>query len=420
MAYTYLQAAALSRNPLNAGVFKAVATTNELVARMNWEEVTGTSYDFNREGALASAEFVSLTANSLTESSSNGDQVNIPLRFLSSDLDVYNYTSNATNPNGDPRGFQIAQKLKAAGQLIQQKMITGSFVTGFSVSNASVTPGLAVTAAVFSAGTDTTLQGPGTLRYTHTGTLWAYRAPGDIDYGADVAIVANGSATLFSVNRSKWVTITVTVASATANGLCEIFTTSSNNEPDGLAKICSAAQTVASVGAAGDALTLAKMDQLLVDKVKIKSNRFFLMNAQQKIKYLALARAASISDKMAVEVMGDDGKVGMQDMPAYGGVPILQVDDIPSTEVKGGSGATLSSVYLVSLTPKIGFHGCVQAVGDMQDVNLDPFSARIGGFRLYDLGQRPSKPASGIRVEWYGCFALGSPYALGRISELTP
>jgi hypothetical protein len=123
---------------------------------------------------------------------------------------------------------------------------------------------------------------------------------------------------------------------------------------------------------------------------------------------------------MAIEVMGDDGKIGMQDVPMYGGVPILQVDDIPATEVKGGSGATLSSVYLASLAPKIGFHGVVQTAGDMQEVNLDPFSARIGGFKLYDLGQRASKPASGIRVEWYGAFALGSPYALGRISELTP
>ena len=417
MAYTYLQAASLSRNPLTQGVFKAVATLNELISRISWMETTGTSHDFVREGALASAEFVSLTASSLTESSSRGDMTAAPLRLISSDLDIYNYTSNLSDPNGDPRAWQTSQKLRAGGQLIQQKMITGSNVTGFSVSSPALTPGAAVSAAVPGPGIDTNLQGPGSLRYTQTGTFWAFRAPGDIEYGDNVAIAANGSATLYSYNRSKYVTITVVVLSATANGECLIRFTSSNEEPDGLGKLCSAAQTIASTGGSGDALSFDKLDELLLEKVKIKQDRVFLMNAKLKRKYLALARTASISDRMAMEVIGPDGKIGMQDFPAYGGVPILQVDDIPSTETKTVS--TLSSVYLVSLAPRIGFHGVVQAGGDMQNVSLDPYDARIGGFRLYDLGQRESKPASGIRMEWYGAFGVGSPLAVGRASELT-
>jgi hypothetical protein len=416
MAYTYLQAASLARNPLTAGVFKAVVTTNELISRLPFLETTGNSHDFVREGALASAEFVSLTASSLTESSSRGDMLSAPLRLISSDLDIYNYTSNLSNPNGDPRAWQVAQKLKAGGQLIQAKMITGSNVTGFSVSNATVTPGLAVDAAVPSAGTDTTLQGPGTLRYTHVGTFWAYRAPGDLEYGDNVAIAADGSATLYSYNRSKFVTITVDVSDATANGECNIAFTSSTNEPDGLQKLCPASQTVVSTGGSGDALTFDKLDELLLEKVKIKQNRVFLMNAKLKRKYLALARTASISDRISMEFIGPDGKIGMHDFPAYGGVPILQVDDIPSNEVKTVS--TLSSVYLVSLEPRVGFHGVVQAGGDMMNAALDPYDARIGGFKLYDLGQRESKPAAGIRMEWYGAFGVGSPLAVGRASEL--
>lgn len=416
MAYTYLQAASLARNPLTAGVFKAVVTTNELISRLPFLETVGTSHDFVREGALASAEFVSLTASSLTESSSRGDMLAAPLRLISSDLDIYNYTSNLSNPNGDPRAWQVAQKLKAGGQLIQSKMISGSNVTGFAVSNATVTPGLAVDAAVPSAGIDSTLQGPGSLRYTHVGTFWAFRAPGDLEYGDNVAIAADGSATLYSYNRSKFVTVTIDVSDATANGECLITWTSSTNEPDGLAKLCSSTQTVVSTGASGDALTFDKLDELLLEKVKIKQDRVFLMNAKLKRKYLALARTASISDRISMEFIGPDGKIGMHDFPAYGGVPILQVDDIPSNEVKTVS--TLSSVYLVSLAPRVGFHGVVQAGGDMMNASLDPYDARIGGFKLYDLGQRESKPASGIRMEWYGAFGLGSPLAVGRASEL--
>jgi hypothetical protein len=416
MAYTYLGASSLARNPLAAGVFKAVCTTNELIARLPFIETVGTSHDFVREGALASAEFVALNASSITESTSLGDQLAAPLRLISSDMDVYNYTKNLSNPNGDPTAWQLSQKLKAAGQLIQQKMITGSNVTGYVVSNATLTPGLAVDGAVPSGGQDSVLQGPGTLRYTHTGTFWAYRAPGDIDYGANVAIAADGSATLYSFNRSKSVYVTIDVSDATANGECNLAFTSSNNEPDGLAKLTSLAQTRVSSGASGDALSFDALDELLLEKVKIKENRFFLMNAKLKRKYLALARGASISDRMAVEVIGPDGKIGMQEMPAYGGVPILQVDDIPSTETKSVS--TLSSVYLVSLAPRIGFHGVVQAGGDMANVNLDPYAARIGGFQLYDVGQVEGKPAARTRVEWYGAFGVGSPLAIGRASEL--
>lgn len=416
MAYTYLQAASLSRNPLTQGVFKAVATLNELISRIAWIETVGTSHDFVREGALASTEFVSLTASSLTESSSKGDQTAAPLRLISSDLDIYNYTQNLSDPNGDPRAWQTSQKLRSAGQLIQSKMITGSNVTGFATSNPTVAPGLAVDAAVPGPGIDTTLQGPGSLRYTNTGTFWAFRAPGDLEYGDNVAISGDGSATLYSYNRSKYVTVTIDVSDVIADGECMIRFTSSNDEPDGLAKLCSSAQTISSTGGSGDALSFDKLDELLLEKVKIKQDRVFLMNAKLKRKYLALARTASISDRMAMEVIGPDGKIGMQDFPAYGGVPILQVDDIPSTEVKTVS--TLSSVYLVSLAPRVGFHGVVQKEGDMLNVGLDPYDARIGGFKLYDLGQRESKPASGIRVEWYGAFGVGSPLAVGRASEL--
>lgn len=416
MAYTYLQASSLARNPLTAGVLKAVVTTNELISMMPWLETSGTSHDFVREGALASAEFISPTATSITETSSRGDLTSVPLRLISSDLDIYNYSRNLTDPNGDPTSWQLSQKIKAAGQLIQAKMITGSYATGYVCSSNTLTPGLAVDGAVPSAGIDSIVQGPGSLRYTHTGTFWAFRAPGDIEYGADVAIAADGSATLYSYNRSRSVYVTIDVSDATANGECLIRWTSSTEEPDGLAKLVSTSQTVSSGGASGDALSFDKLDELLLEKVKIKENRVFLMNAKLKRKYMALARAASVSDRIAMEFIGPDGKIGMQDVPSYGGVPILQVDDIPSTEIK--TATTLSSVYLVSLAPRVGFHGVVQKGGDIVNANLDPYDARIAGFKLYNLGQRDGKPAEGHRVEWMGAFGLGSPLAAGRASEI--
>lgn len=420
MAYTYLQAATLSRNPLTKGVLTAVATTNELISMLPWEETTGTSYDLTREGALATVGFISRTALSVPESTSQGDQLGFPLRLISDDMHTYNYTHNIVDPNGDPRAWQLEQKLKALGTHLQGKMITGAYATGFTVSNATVSPGVAVTAAVPSGGIDSQLQGPGSLRYTHTGTLWAFRAPGDIDYGPNVAIAANGTATLFSQNRSKSVTITVTVAGATADGETMIRWTSSTEEPDGLAKLCPASQTVSSSGAQGDALSFDVLDQLVFEKVKIRENRVFLMNGALKRKFMALARTASGGlepSQLAIPVLGMNGAASTQLVPSYNGIPILQVDDIPSNEAKGAAN-TLSSAYLVSLAPRTGFFGVAQAQGSYENANLDPYSARIAGVKLYELGQIENKPASGVRVEWFGGYGLGSPLAVGRAREL--
>jgi hypothetical protein len=416
MAFTYLKATSLSRNPLTAGVFKAVCTTNQLISKISWLQTVGSSYDFVREGTLASAAFVSRSSSSITESSSLFDQLAAPLRIIDADVDVDNFAMNMTNPNGDPRARQLVQKLKATGQLIQQKMITGSYATGFTCGNATVTPGLAVDAAVPSGGQDSDLQGPGELRYTHTGTFWAYRAPGDIEFGENVAIALDGSATLYSSNASKSVYVTIDVSDATADGTCSIRFTSSSNEPDGLAKLVNASQTTLATGGSGDALSFDKLDELLLEKVKVNTDRVFLMNSKLLRKYMALARAAQTNEQMAVTLIGPSGQPEDILTPAYCGVPILQVDDIPSTETKGVS--TLSSVYLVSLTPYEGFHGVVQAGGDMQNLNLDPYAARIGGFKLYDIGQLEGKNASRTRVEWMGAFGLGSPLAAARASQL--
>lgn len=420
MAYTYIQAATLSRNPLTRGVLTAIATTNELISQLPWEETTGTSYDLTREGQLATVGFISRTATSVAESTSQGDQLGFPLRLISDDMHTYNYTSNIIDPNGDPRAWQLEQKLKALGLHLQGKMITGAYATGFAVSAPTASPGVAVTAAVPSGGIDSQLNGPGSLRYTNTGKLWAFRAPGDIDYGPNVAIAADGTATLFSQNRSKSVTVTVTVAGATADGECMIRWTSSTEEPDGLAKLISASQTVGAGGTSGDALSFEVLDQLIFEKVKIRENRFFLMNAALKRKYMALARTASGGldpSQLAIPVLGMNGEASTQLVPSYNGIPILQVDDIPSNESKGAAN-NLSSVYLVSLAPRSGFFGVAQATGSYQDARLDPYSARIGGVKLYELGQIEQKPASGVRVEWFGGFGLGSPLAAARASGL--
>lgn len=417
MAMTLYEGAKISRNPLQKGVMLGIATTNQLMSLLPFVPTPGTALTYNRELALPTAEFVSPTHTSLTESAATFAEQVQPFREIATDVDTYNTVVNQDDPNGDPSMIQLAQKLKATGRLLASKAITGSHVTSFTVSNAALTPGLAVDAAVPGPGTLTN-GAPGSLKYTHTGTFWQYRAPGDRTYGAQVAAASDASYTLVSDN-GQYVVVTLDVSDATADGECQIYYATSNNEPDGLNKLIPSGQLVSSTGANGDALAFTTMDQLLYEKVKVKNNLAFLMPGALIRKFRALVRTAaggSTPEMLAIPAMGMDGRIGFQNVPQYDGVPILQVDDIPSTEAKG-SATTLSSIYLVDLSPGEGFYaGCQQS--QPLEVALDPYRTRVLGLRLYDLGQLEDKSARRRRVTWFGAFGLGSELAAARASEL--
>lgn len=420
MALTLYEAARISRDPLSQGVMLGVATTNEVMSVFPWVPKNGGAFSYAREGVLADVEFVSPTHTSLTESSTTFDRVTVPMRLIDSDVDVYNYTSNQNDPNGNPKGLQIEKKLKALGRKLQSKMITGGWGTGYTLSNAAASPGAAVTAVTQGPGLDSALFGPGTLRYVHSTTSWSFRAPGDRAFGPSVTAAANGAYVLVSDNPSKYIAVTLSIAGATSDGDANITFTSSTNEPDGLLKLIPPSQVIQSVGTDGDALSFDVLDQLLLEKVKVVDNLAFLMNATLKRKFLALARSASggmIPDLLSIPMLGMDGRVGTRQVPQYNGVPILQVDDIPSNEAKGAS-SNLSSVFLVSLSAEEGFWGGVEQDGQAVTSDLSPYEARILGVKLYDVGQLESKGASRSRIEWFGAFALGSQLAAARASQI--
>lgn len=414
------EAARISRNPYARGVLLGVATHNEVMSRLPWITEPGSAISYTREGTLADVEFVSPTHTALTESTTTFDRVTVPFRLIDSDMDLYNYTENQSDPNGDPWAIQLAKKLKALGRKLAQKLITGGWGTGFTVSGPGVSPGAAVSAVTQGPGLDSNLLGPGALKYTQSTQSWQFRGPGDRTFGPPVAATTNGAYTLVSDNPNKYIVVTLTVASATADGECSINFTSSTNEPDGLLKLIPPSQVIASTGANGDAFSFDVLDRLLFEKVKVRENLVFLMNASLKRKYVSLVRSASgglMPEQLALPVLGMDGRDSQVMVPQYSGVPILQVDDIPSNEAKG-SASNLSSVFLASLTPNDGVWAVAQQTGKTVDSDLTPFKTRVMGVKIYDVGQLENKAAQRTRVEWFGTFALGSTLAAARASEI--
>jgi hypothetical protein len=423
MAFTLYEAAKISRNPLTRGVFLGIAVTNELFASMPFVPKSGSAWTYPREKALPTIEFVDPANPTTTESSATFDDVTVPLRLIETDVDVLNTTLNQNDPNGDPRALQLKQKLKALGLKLCDRMFGGGYVTSAVFDRPGSSPAAALVFVSASAHTDSTRFGPGDIKYVNTGTFWSYRAPGDRTFGTPVAVASNTTGVVLSSdNPNKKIVLNITVASATADGVTQVNFASTTQEFDGLPKLVPSSQTVASTAAGvdGDALSFDVMDQLIYEKLKIRSQLAFFMNAKLKRKFMALARSASggmMPEQLAIPVLGMNGQPSNIYVPQYNGIPIFQVDDIPSNEAKGSS-TTLSSIYLASLEAEQGLYFGVQQASEAALASLTPYDVVIGGVKMYDIGQLEAKAAFRTRVEWYGSLALGSEYAAARASEI--
>jgi hypothetical protein len=303
---------------------------------------------------------------------------------------------------------QSRKKFKAAGLELSRAIINGGNITGVAVE--AFQSGAYVDALVSASSyMDSYRDGLGTLRYTHTGTFLAFRAPGDAAYGPNVACASDATYTLYGDNPSKWIKVTLDVSDATADAERVIRFTSSTNEFDGLKVLVTPGQTRTSVGASGDALSLGILDEL-IDSVLTGSNRVFVMNGKLQRKFKELLRAGGGVDmvQLASGVM----------VPSYAGIPIVRNENILSNETK--SATTLSSVYLLSLGEDDGVYlGALG--GEKFDVEANPMTASLMGFRLSDLGpiQDGTKGnVRGGRLAWYGGLAMGSQRSCARASEI--
>lgn len=412
MSMTLYEAAKKSRNPLAAGTMLAIATVDELLSQMPMVPKSGESFMYTREKALPTVEFVAPDHGSLTESSPTFDRVMVPLRLVVSDVDTYLFAEEQMGENESIRPLAITGKLKALGRTLGEKCITGAYATSATISEATTSPGLAIDAVTVGPNQDSDRHGPGSIKYTHAGTLWQYRAPGDRTHGATVAAAADGTITLKSDNPSKWIQITLDVSDATADGEVHIRFVSTSNEFDGLQKLTPDTQVISATGADGDTLSFDKLDQMVDELVKVREKRFFVMNGKLKRKFYALVRALGGTDPTHIAVPGITNPV-----PTYRGIPILQSDWIGSAESKGAA-STLSSAYLVALPGEQGFYFGVRSGSDGLSVSLDPRDTRVMGVRIREVGELEGKEAVRARLSFYGATALGSELAVARAKNL--
>lgn len=413
MALTLLEAFRATQRPFSARVLKELVTIDQLISLLPFVAKSGEAFSYTREKSLPSFAFISDSNTTIAESTGSNETITVANRRAVSDFVVPNLAAFTTDAFND----QAVKKFKAAGLVLSDKIINGGNITGHTLSSGTIfTQGGSATTPYVdtlvstSAYMDSDRDGPGSIRYTHTGTFLAFRAPGDKEYGPNVACAADGSYTLYSVNPSKWIRVTLDVSDATADTEALIRFTSTTYEFDGLEKLVTPGQTRSSSGSNGDALSLTILDELVHSLAAgDPSKRAFVMHSKLVRKYMDLLRAGGGVTMME---LASGVKV-----PEYMGIPILRNDNVACDESKG-SGSTLSSVYLLSLGEDEGVYMGALG-GEKFDVDADPRNASLMGFRLSSLGQmQTGGDNQGGRIGWYGGLAIGSQKSASRAKEI--
>ena len=406
MAFVIPEALKRAQNPMLRGILRSIATTDEMSSLIAIEPVDGTSIKLDREGTLPSTEFIADAGTTTEESTGTDDVPEVQFRRIVGNLDIDNL---AAGTGGDSQAEKVnrllGKKSKATWRLMKDKLINGGHTTGhtFGTLSGSVTGiAVAVDSMTYSAHLDSTRRGPGSIKYTHTGTFWSFRAPGDIAYGTPVAVAGDSTVTLKSHNPSFFITPTIDVSDATADDEASIYFTSTNDEFDGLWEMCDPSLITAVVGGNGDNFTLSLLDDLM-DVQKVRESRAFIMPGKLVNQYYAAVRALGGADPQHVTVPG----IGSQ-APTYRGVPLLANDNISTYTV--GSG-TVSDMALVSLDPNEGLVLAAQSSGGPSQAlspDADPRIRSVMGFRIESLGPLEGKDANRTRVKWYGAPVLKS------------
>ena len=416
---TLFQAALTAQNPLGRGIFKSIVTEDWMLGRVPFVPKEGDSFTYTRECILPSVEWVAPGAT--TQESAGYDQtIVVPKYEMSSDFDVSRFvmTQQRSTSANDPLARAIARKTKAAGRDFSRAIISGKYASSVTVEDGAAIS-TALTSITPGPGLNTTRQGPGEIRYTNTGKNWAFRAPGDVDFGADVAVATDtNGVVLRSQNKDRYVIVNVTVASITADQRAAITINSTSNEPDGLNTLIAPTQTRSSSGTNGDAISPEILDEL-IDMVKVRDNLAFIMNAPVRREFKAILRSAPGNTAETISIKGfnaQTGEIENQPILAYEGIPIFKNDYVLANETKGAN-SDLSSVYLASLSDDEGFH--VGAFGgNPVELDIDPMVAPALGFELVDVGPVQNKNSHRWRLNGYTGFGLGSDLAAARATEI--
>lgn len=413
-ATTLPEALKRSKNPIIKSIAKEIIVTDALGAIIPFTMLEGTDVPVAREGSLpVGGAFLPDSGVTTENSTGTDDVIKVPMRRIvgNFDVDMLAEMASPPQPGGSHIAAQLTKKIKATWLGLTAKLVTGAQVTGFEVSGAAASPGLAVDAVDPGPWLDSKRRGPGSLKYTHVGTFWQFRAPGDVEYGPQVAAAADGTILLKSHNPSYWIRVTLDVSDATADGECLIRFTSSSNEFDGMQELVHPDRLIDPEGADGDAFSVAMLDRMITNE-KIRTNRAFILPSQLIERYKHICRSFGGMSPPMMKIPGY-GANREGTVLEYNGIPLLESENVPTTETVGIT-ADCTSIYLASLDEVEGLSLGASNGSQSFVVDGDPRERTVLGWYLVNVGALEGADHIRTRLGWLGAPKLGSTRALVR------
>jgi hypothetical protein len=128
-----VEAAKLSNNQLMRGVIEEVIDMDFLYRYLPFTRVEGKAHVYNRENALASAQFITVNVD-VPESATTFTEVSVTLRIIAGDVDVDNFLQQVQSDHNDQKATQVAFKAKAVARLFSDKLVNGDASTAYNLS----------------------------------------------------------------------------------------------------------------------------------------------------------------------------------------------------------------------------------------------------------------------------------------------
>ena len=399
-----------SNDPVLAGVAENIITVDQLISQLPFRSVGLSDHlTWKREKALPVVSKIASGDNITSTNALAYDRVTAYLRRLVCDQDIDNLDAGAAGGMAGAKAEAISRASKALGRTYGDDVITGAPAWTVTINDYGASGATSGTIVV-GPGQDPRL-GNAQIRYVHSGTTVAYKAPGDSDFGAAVTYAAGVK--VYSQNPNKWAT--VTLATLSANGIVTLSFVANSNEIDGMERLLSAAQTI-TASTNGDAITLATLDQLADLVTDSNGPKAYIMPSRTRRAVGALLRAAGGATLGEFKAMnfgtGQDTMV-----PTYNGIPILRSDFIPITDTQGSSSAA-TKVYCATLGDQAGLCGLYSEAG-MDDDGGEIIASGMNGIQVINLGTVQNADAKRVRVKAYWGVASKTEKGLAAATGIT-